>query len=252
MKFRFDSAFSHQRASEAISKICEISKQKDLFTFDYSNKLIAEAGGSIQVMNEVKMVQTVMAEFERLGVFETQGKALFNKVEMDNQTRIKRKIDWPAHVIVPSCLNPDDHLRCGFSRFNCRFPILSYYNKKLGFSIWRSSQLSIDSSSSRSKDDETFIRGLNQSSDLNQHLHIFNPISKKAGRSFQIENPVFYDRTKQMMYGLSDIKVVGQAFEQIWNVYQSLQTESTKVMAKVEKSKWLKLIHKFIKTAIKV
>lgn len=36
MRFRFESAFSHQRAIDALSKIFEISKHKDLFTFDFS------------------------------------------------------------------------------------------------------------------------------------------------------------------------------------------------------------------------
>ena len=38
-RFRFDSAFSHQRASDAMSRHCDIKKQRDLFTYDYSKKL---------------------------------------------------------------------------------------------------------------------------------------------------------------------------------------------------------------------
>jgi len=35
-RFRFDAPFSHSRASDAMSRHCEISKHRDLFAFDYS------------------------------------------------------------------------------------------------------------------------------------------------------------------------------------------------------------------------
>lgn len=46
LKFRFDTAFLHQRASDAMSRHCEISKHRDLFTFDHSKKLREEGMSS--------------------------------------------------------------------------------------------------------------------------------------------------------------------------------------------------------------
>ena len=86
---------------------------------------------------------------------------------------------------------------------------------------------------------------------MEQPLLIYNPASKKAPLR-QLENPSFYERTKVVTYGVPDVRAVGQAFEQVWGLCQSLQQESTKVMAKVDKSGWFKLIHKFLKTAKKI
>lgn len=84
------------------------------------------------------MIEKVMAEFERQGVSK-EGATLFKQVQLDNDCRVKWKIDWPTHVYVPQSLSQDYHLKCGYSRNNGRFPILSYYNKKYGFALWRSS-----------------------------------------------------------------------------------------------------------------
>jgi hypothetical protein len=132
LRFRFESAFSHQRAQDALAKMCENQKHRDLFTFDYSKATTFPPG--VQYLNEARMIQQVMTEYARMGV-----PALFRRVEIDDQTRISRKIDWPREVFVPAGLNADDHLRAGYSRVNGRFPILAYHNKKLNFSIWRSS-----------------------------------------------------------------------------------------------------------------
>lgn len=111
--------------------MCENQKHRNLFTFDYSQAL---PSGIHQTLNEGSMMQQVMTEYARMGVG-----ASFRKVEIDDKTRISRKIDWPREMFVPAGLNADDHLRAGYSRVNGRFPILAYHNKKLNFSIWRSS-----------------------------------------------------------------------------------------------------------------
>jgi len=38
-KFRFESPFLHQRANEAMQRHVEISKIRDLFTYDFSKKI---------------------------------------------------------------------------------------------------------------------------------------------------------------------------------------------------------------------
>ena len=46
LKYRFDTAFSFNRANDAMSRHCVISKHRDLFTFDHSKKLREEATAS--------------------------------------------------------------------------------------------------------------------------------------------------------------------------------------------------------------
>jgi hypothetical protein len=103
-----------------------------------------------------------MDEFRRQGVIKEDGSSsLFKQILLGDDVRVKWKIDWPTQVYIPLGLNQDEHLKCGYSRNNCRFPILSYFNKKYGFSLWRSSSLALDSTSRRSKDDEVFLKALN-------------------------------------------------------------------------------------------
>lgn len=52
-------------------------------------------------MNDIQVLNIVMKEFDRLGV---SGAQLFRKVELDDQTRIEKKIDLPQSVYIPLCL----------------------------------------------------------------------------------------------------------------------------------------------------
>ncbi len=52
-------------------------------------------------MNDIQVLNIVMKEFDRLGV---PGAQLFRKVELDDQTRIEKKIDLPQSVYIPLCL----------------------------------------------------------------------------------------------------------------------------------------------------
>ena len=47
---------------------------------------------------------------------------------------------YPKQFIIPSYLNEDDIIKCGKYRTKKRLPVLTYYYKKNGCSIWRSSQ----------------------------------------------------------------------------------------------------------------
>lgn len=64
LKFRFDTAFSHQRASDAMSRHCEISKHRDLFTFDHSKTLREECANpnllQTAFLNDRKVVDIVL------------------------------------------------------------------------------------------------------------------------------------------------------------------------------------------------
>lgn len=42
MRFRFESPFQHQRAQDALHKHSEITKHRDLFTYDFSKRIKAE------------------------------------------------------------------------------------------------------------------------------------------------------------------------------------------------------------------
>lgn len=108
-----------------------------------------------------------------------------------------------------------------------------------------------DTYTGRSKDDEIFMKALNNTSDLNQNLYIFNHAEKKVFK-FPQENSRFYDRIKTIVYNMNDNKLVGQALEQMWAICQNIGTEKSKVMARIEKSKWYKLIGRMIKAANKV
>ncbi len=47
---------------------------------------------------------------------------------------------YPKQFIIPSYLNEDDIMKCGKYRTKKRLPVLTYFYKKNGCSIWRSSQ----------------------------------------------------------------------------------------------------------------
>jgi|LauGreDrversion4_2_1035121.scaffolds.fasta_scaffold192572_1 hypothetical protein len=139
LKFRFESPTSYFRMNEAFSKMIEIQKHKDLFAFDYALKIKETNPNDKLFMNEDKVTEWAMAEYERMGVDSIEGQNLYKAVTMDSLARIKFRIDLPSHVYIPTGLGPDDHFKCGTARIHGRFPTLAYYNKHYGCSIWRSS-----------------------------------------------------------------------------------------------------------------
>ena len=113
-------------------------------------------------MNDNQVLNLVMKEYDRMGV---PGAQLFSKIELDDQTRIKRRIDLPQVVYIPQGLEPDDHLKCSDARTFGRFPTLTYFNRQLGYSLWRSSSQSFDPTTKRSQEDEKFMAAINRNAE---------------------------------------------------------------------------------------
>ena len=116
-------------------------------------------------------------------------------------------------MIIPAALSEDDHLRCAYSRVSGRFPTLSYFNKRFGFAIWRGSQPAYDTQTTRSKDDEKYIMGINSGSEQSQQLLIFNPKDKKLRSHYPVENPKYYERVVIESYNMAESRPLGLAFE---------------------------------------
>jgi hypothetical protein len=80
--------------------------------------------------------------------------------------------------------------------------------------------LNYDTSSRRSKDDEMFVKAITKHADPNQKTYIFNH-NDKCAKDFPHENEMFYGKTKLVIYKMSDPKLIGQAFEAIWEACSS-------------------------------
>jgi hypothetical protein len=80
LKFKFDGPNSYYRMNDALSRLIEITKQKDLFAFDFSVK-IKETNFSDDshnlFMNEAKSIDIAMNDFKRMGVTSPEGLKLF-------------------------------------------------------------------------------------------------------------------------------------------------------------------------------
>ncbi len=129
LKFKFESATTYFRMNDAMSRIVEITKHKDMFAFDYALKqreLYPTEEGRNLFMDEEKVTMIAMGEYDRMGV---NSAPTFKHVSLDSLARIKFRIDLPSQVFIPSGLGPDDHLKCATARTHGRFPTLAYFNK---------------------------------------------------------------------------------------------------------------------------
>ena len=124
-------------------------------------------------------------------------------------------------VYIPACVEADDHLKCSDSRTFGRFPTLAYFNRQLGYSIWRSSAQSFDTTTKRQVDDEKFLASLNKNVDNpKQNLFIFNHFDIKAPRT-SYENEVYYQGSRSICYKLNQAREVSQSFDTLWEACQS-------------------------------
>ncbi len=129
MRYKFESPTAHARMNDAMNRLIEITKQRDLFAFDYAIKIKENDPNDNQFINEQKVIEITMKEYERMGVNSPQGQALFKKLEMDDKTRISKRIDLPQKIYIPIGLGPEDHINCAAARTNGRFPTMTYFNK---------------------------------------------------------------------------------------------------------------------------
>ena len=53
---------------------------------------------------------------------------------------MRERFDLPSEVYVPKMINDDQIKGCARARAFGRFPVISYYNKRLNIVLWRSSE----------------------------------------------------------------------------------------------------------------
>ncbi len=107
LRFRFESPTSYYRMSDAMARMVEITKHKDLFAFDYALKLKEQAIGRGNNLEDIKnmfitedrVTEYALQEFKRMGVPQASkdGKQpLFSCIPLDTLTRVKFRIDLPG------------------------------------------------------------------------------------------------------------------------------------------------------------
>ena len=150
-------------------------------------------------------------------------------------------------MYIPLGLEPEDHIKCSDARTFGRFPTLTYFNRQLGYSIWRSSSQSFDTSTKRSIEDDKYLASLNKNSE--QKYYIFNPAEKSATKT-SLENESYYPGSKTVIYKMSQNRDVSAAFESMWEACQTFTESKAKFIKLTEKSRWFKIINRVLKKAI--
>ena len=160
---------------------------------------------------------------------------------------------YPEYVIVPNSLTGYELNGTAKFRTKRRFPGLSYYYKKNGTSLWRSSQ-NKGGISSRSTADENMLFKIGNTNPISNNVVIFDARSKINAMANKLtkggyENwDKYYTNWKLYFCGIDNIHAVREAYKKLFNLWS---TENTKgnFYEQMEKSGWLNLIRKLISAA---
>lgn len=138
-------------------------------------------------------------------------------------------------------------------RTNGRIPALSWFNKKLGNVITRSSQPNVGLYGNSSSHDQKLIEMIRLCAPNNSELVIFDARSKLAARGNKFkgfgteDTTIDYKKCRLYYLNLSNIHAVKLAFDNMWQAIDSpIAVPEISWLSTLQASQWLNLISRLI------
>jgi myotubularin-related protein 1/2 len=179
-------------------------------------------------------------DFQRMGLNLTDPECPFVGL---NNAALEICETYPDTVFVPRDLKLEAISGCANFRTRNRFPALVWINKEKTASLWRSSQPRTGIRTSRSLEDEAFIKQILNTSHCKKQLNIFDArplINAHANRAFGggLENKANYEGIEIQFLNIANIHNVREA----WNgMIAAFSGSSSKFLSTAEKSGWQEL-----------
>lgn len=127
-------------------------------------------------------------------------------------------VTYPEYAIIPNTISQSDLVGSSKFRTKRRFPALSYYYKKNGTSLWRSSQ-NKGGITSRSIQDENMLVKIGGVNPTSNQVVIFDARSKISAMANKVKQggyenvDKYYTNCKLYFCGIDNIHVVKDAYK---------------------------------------
>ncbi|CAI2381707.1 unnamed protein product [Moneuplotes crassus] len=179
----------------------------------------------------------------------------FKAIRCWNKTKKGRQLckTYPEYIIVPNSITNSELEGTAKFRTKGRFPGLSYYYKKNGTSLWRSSQ-NKGGITSRSTSDENMLLKIGNTNTITNKVVIFDARSKINAMANKLNKGGYencdkhYTNCKLYFCDIDNIHGVRKAYEKMFQACSNQNTKGNFYEA-MEKSGWINLIQKLIVSA---
>ncbi|KAJ7395891.1 Myotubularin-related protein 9 [Pitangus sulphuratus] len=158
---------------------------------------------------------------------------------------------YPPVVIVPKCITDEELRKVATFRHGNRFPVLSYYHKKNGMIMMRSSQPLTGTNGRRCKEDEKLI---NASLRPGKRGYIIDTRSLNVAQQARakgggFEQEVHYPQWRRIHKGIERFNILQESLIKLVEACNDQSHNMDRWLSKLEASNWLTHVKEILTTA---
>ena len=248
--FKF-SPNSFKEFSEIIEKFALPEKSKNYFNYAYYYKKLYYKENPSKKKENIK-IYDFKKEFQRQGIdLSSDNNKQFKILDNSDFTFCET---YPKNLIIPFDINDKDLNEGASFRTKNRFPTLTYYYKKYGNCIWRSSQT------------KSGFNGVNQGDVLlltkianNQKLCIYDArpflnayANKLKGAGYENINNYPKIDMDLIFCGMSNIHAVRNSYQKLMNNFSYNTNNETTIFSNITNSGWYEAIIILLKSSFQI
>ncbi|NWT01500.1 MTMR9 protein, partial [Mionectes macconnelli] len=158
---------------------------------------------------------------------------------------------YPPVVIIPKCITDEELRKVAMFRHGSRFPVLSYYHRKNGMIMMRSSQPLTGTNGRRCKEDEKLI---NASLRPGKRGYIIDTRSLNVAQQARakgggFEQEVHYPQWRRIHKGIERFNILQESLIKLVEACNDQSHNMDRWLSKLEASNWLTHVKEILTTA---
>ncbi|NXG11855.1 MTMR9 protein, partial [Sakesphorus luctuosus] len=158
---------------------------------------------------------------------------------------------YPAVVVVPKSINDEELRRVAMFRQGSRFPVLSYYHRKNGMVMMRSSQPLTGTNGRRCKEDEKLINATLRPGKRGfiidtRSLNVAQQARAKGGG---FEQEVHYPQWRRIHKGIERFNILQESLIKLVEACNDQSHNMDRWLSKLEASNWMTHVKEILTTA---
>ncbi|NXC35280.1 MTMR9 protein, partial [Campylorhamphus procurvoides] len=158
---------------------------------------------------------------------------------------------YPPVVIVPKCINDEELRKVALFRHGSRFPVLSYYHRKNGMIMMRSSQPLTGTNGRRCKEDEKLINATLRPGKRGYIIDTrsLNVAQQARAKGGGFEQEVHYPQWRRIHKGIERFNILQESLIKLVEACNDQSHNMDRWLSKLEASNWLTHVKEILTTA---
>ncbi|NXG16891.1 MTMR9 protein, partial [Grallaria varia] len=158
---------------------------------------------------------------------------------------------YPPVVIVPKCINDEELRKVAMFRHGSRFPVLSYYHRKNGMIMMRSSQPLTGTNGRRCKEDEKLINATLRPGKRGYIIDTrsLNVAQQARAKGGGFEQEVHYPQWRRIHKGIERFNILQESLIKLVEACNDQSHNMDRWLSKLEASNWLTHVKEILTTA---